>query len=354
MIIQCEKCGTKFNFDDTALKKEGSRVRCSVCKQVFVAYLEDQVEPEEGTFFSLDEKELDLNEGTTEKEQEDQVEPEEDAFFSLDEGTTEAEQEDQAVDFDKALEESVVDIENAETVQLEELPDSEEEEEAGGAEKPADRTGLEEPALADIEEHGEEIFMGETEETPSTAPVQDRRSKSHFLPVLLVIILLLMGSAAAIRFWAPPRLVPSFLSFLKPVEKPQIVDMGVRRLSFKAVTGSFVASEKAGRLFVIQGMVKNNYPKSRSFIRIKGTILDEKGQVVKKKLVYAGNTFKEEEIKELSLEEIEKAMGNRYGMGGKNFNVVPGVLVPFMIIFGDLPEGLSEFTVEAVSSSLGT
>jgi len=351
MIIQCEKCGTKFNFDDKALKKEGSRVRCSVCKQVFVAYLEDQVEPEEGTFFSLDEKDLDLDEGTTEEEQEDQVEPEEEAFFSLDEGTTKEEQEDQDIDFDKAFEESVVDIENAETVQLEELPDSEEE--AGGAEKPADRTDLEEPALADIEERGEEIFTGETE-TPSAAPVQDRRTKSHFLPVLLVIILLLMGSAAAIRFWAPPRLVPGFLSFLKPVEKPQIADMGVRRLSFKAVTGSFVASEKAGRLFVIQGMVKNNYPKSRSFIRIKGTILDEKGQVVKKKLVYAGNTFKEEEIKELSLEEIEKAMGNRYGMGGKNFNVVPGVLVPFMIIFGDLPEGLSEFTVEAVSSSLGT
>ena len=122
------------------------------------------------------------------------------------------------------------------------------------------------------------------------------------------------------------------MSILKPAEK-QVLDMGVRRLSFKAVTGSFVDSQNAGSLFVIQGTVINDYAKSRSFILIKGAILDEKGQVVKRKLAYASNNFKAEEIKSLTFEEIDKAMNNRYGRDNRNVKVQPGGLTPFTIVF---------------------
>ncbi|MCK5723488.1 MAG: DUF3426 domain-containing protein, partial [Gammaproteobacteria bacterium] len=182
---------------------------------------------------------------------------------------------------------------------------------------------------------------------------QKRSRKRHLLPVLLVIILILIGAAAAIFLWAP-EIIPDSLSMLKPVEKQEITDMGVRRLSFKSVTGSFVDSGNSGNLFVIRGEITNDYPKSRSFILIKGSILDDKGQVVKRKLAYAGNNFKEEEIKSLPLEKINKAMKNRYGMGRKNVDVAPGAKITFTLVFEDLPKNLSEFTVEAVSSSPST
>ncbi|MBF0411494.1 MAG: zinc-ribbon domain-containing protein [Desulfamplus sp.] len=38
MIITCEKCSTKFNLDESILKKEGSKVRCSSCRHVFKVY----------------------------------------------------------------------------------------------------------------------------------------------------------------------------------------------------------------------------------------------------------------------------------------------------------------------------
>lgn len=38
MIITCEKCSTSFNLDDTLVKENGSKVRCSVCKVVFTAF----------------------------------------------------------------------------------------------------------------------------------------------------------------------------------------------------------------------------------------------------------------------------------------------------------------------------
>lgn len=38
MIIKCERCNTGFSLDDSLIKKSGSKVRCSNCKHIFVAY----------------------------------------------------------------------------------------------------------------------------------------------------------------------------------------------------------------------------------------------------------------------------------------------------------------------------
>ena len=38
MIVICEKCLTKFNIDESILKKKGSKVRCNICKNIFIAY----------------------------------------------------------------------------------------------------------------------------------------------------------------------------------------------------------------------------------------------------------------------------------------------------------------------------
>jgi hypothetical protein len=54
------------------------------------------------------------------------------------------------------------------------------------------------------------------------------------------------------------------------------------------------------------------------------------------------------------LEEIYKAMENRQGFDKKNLNVKSGKTVDFEIVFDNLPENLSEFTVGAVSSSPGS
>ena len=38
MIITCNKCSTRFNLDDSLVRENGSKVRCSVCKDIFTAY----------------------------------------------------------------------------------------------------------------------------------------------------------------------------------------------------------------------------------------------------------------------------------------------------------------------------
>lgn len=38
MIITCNECSTSFRLDDSLVRENGSKVRCSVCKNVFTAY----------------------------------------------------------------------------------------------------------------------------------------------------------------------------------------------------------------------------------------------------------------------------------------------------------------------------
>ncbi|UCF86312.1 MAG: zinc-ribbon domain-containing protein [Desulfobacteraceae bacterium] len=315
MIIQCEKCRTKFNVDESLLKNEGSKVRCSLCKYTFVAYPPEQEYLEERETIAFNKEEI---ENTVVQ----------DSPGVIHEKESEARLEDQAILFDNAFEEPLED-QMDESAVLSDDSHGRVEEEMTGAEQPLEPAPMK-------------------KETPKKMP-----RRPHLLPILLVIVLILIGATAAIFLWVPD-LIPDSLSMLKPAKKQEIADMGVRRLSFKSVTGSFVNSENLGNLFVIRGVVTNDYPKSRSFILIKGSILDDKGQVVKRKLAYAGNNFKEEEIKSLPLDKINQAMKNRYGMGRKNVNIASGANIPFTIVFENLPKNLSEFTVEAVSSSPGT
>jgi predicted Zn finger-like uncharacterized protein len=337
MIIQCEKCRTKFSLKESMIKEEGSKVRCSRCKNVFVAYPPEGKFAEEAETIPVKKEDLDTTM----------------AFDSppvLARDAGEKGEKDRDVDFAGVFEESMEDLEKFETVSPEDLRGLLKEE---SAVKPPDEAVTEEkvpPAVPGEkgQEESEEIVEG-----PPTFSAPKKSRRSPLLLILLVILFVLIGGAIAIFFWAPD-LIPDSMSFLKPVEKQVAIDSGIRRLKFPSVNGSFVDSEKAGRLFLIQGTIRNDYPKSRSFILIKGTILDDGGRPVKMKMAYAGNAFNENEIKVMNVEEMNKAMKNRFGKDKKNTNVAPGATVPFTIVFESLPENLGEFSVEAVSSSPGT
>lgn len=322
MIIECGSCQSKYNLDEGLLKSGGSKVRCSVCKNVFIAYPPEEVRVEEpATDMILEEglaETLSLDSRTDFEEEEGR--PPQEAAES---------------NFDLAFEEAMEEADVHEGVPSDELPTFEEEE------------GVT-PATADTRREEAEEGLEDTE--PPVPKVKTGRSRA--LPIILIILLLIFGGAAVIFFFAP-NLIPDSIPFLQSSKKQEATDPGVARLSFKAVTGSFYQSKKAGQLFVIKGMVTNNYPKPRSFILLKGTILDDRGKVVKIKMAYAGNTFGENQIKETPIEGLNQGLKTRAGRNRMNLNLQPGATIPFMIIIDQLPENVSEFTVEAVSSSPG-
>ncbi|MDQ1330011.1 MAG: pilus assembly protein FimV, partial [Thermodesulfobacteriota bacterium] len=38
MLVTCTECDTSFTLEDSGIKKSGSKVRCSRCKNIFVVY----------------------------------------------------------------------------------------------------------------------------------------------------------------------------------------------------------------------------------------------------------------------------------------------------------------------------
>ncbi|NNG01870.1 MAG: hypothetical protein HKM93_20960, partial [Desulfobacteraceae bacterium] len=47
MIITCNECTTSYNLDDSLIKADGSKVRCTNCQTVFTAFPQTPVsEPE--------------------------------------------------------------------------------------------------------------------------------------------------------------------------------------------------------------------------------------------------------------------------------------------------------------------
>jgi hypothetical protein len=144
--------------------------------------------------------------------------------------------------------------------------------------------------------------------------------------------------------------------------------------SVEKVRGYYLENVKSSKIFVIEGQAVNHWKESRSFIKVKGILLDAKGGKVGEKVAYCGNILSEKDLKELDPEAIEKSLSSQFGISFSNVNIPPDKFVPFMIAFadsapkisGDKPssepaskpgEGLrvpSDFIVEVAGSQKGS
>jgi len=340
MIIECEKCHAKFNLDENLLKETGSKVRCSSCKHVFTAFPpERELQIEEAPAEELEE---------TEELAAEEIFKQEDLLSDLEKTfaqeveeeaeISEEEEEIEAISFDELSQLDSGAIKRAE----EEVPDIDE---------AMDRAAKVEQEITAQKEVEREEEVEEEEEPVRPRPIIKKRGRSRLWITILLIVLIIIGAGAALMVFKPGFLPESFPLLKRPLSKEQAFDMGNKRLSFKDLNGSFVNSKKAGKLFVVKGLVTNMYPDKRSFIRIRSNILDSKGKAVKSKIVYAGNPISDKELLSLSMEEVDIRLRDKFGKNKMNTNIPPNSSIPLMIVFGNLPQDLSEFEVEAISSS---
>lgn len=298
MIINCEKCDSKFDLDEKLLNKNGSKVRCSVCKNVFTVM---PPEPEE----------------------EESLDP--------------------------SLEE---------TVDLDSPPDFEEKTDDTGEDYKAgedvDKT-FEDALNEDIQQ--EEIEEEKTPEEKTEPKIDSKKEKGKtrrpglVLIIIIAAFVIILGALSVYLF--APGLMPDKLSGTQQPSQEDLTDTGNKRLEFERIDYSTASTNNIGELFIIKGKVINNYPNSRSHILLKGTIEDENGNPIDRKLAYAGNVFTEHELKDITIKELEERLKNKSGKNNSNIDVPPQESVPFMIIFYNLPESISEYVVETVSSTPG-
>jgi predicted Zn finger-like uncharacterized protein len=293
---------------------------------------------------------------------EEELEAEED--LSLDDLSLE--EEPVADEAPRAAEETAEEEISLEDLHLEEPSDIEESPEAWGAveeveEKPGE-IEVELPEAVPIAslEDTEEVEEAEEEPVPVPPPIAQQQAPARSrisMPFMVLLIMALVGGGAYAAYTVLESLqikLP-FLESLKGAVTSEATDPGNMRASLLEgrISGEFVSNNSAGRLFVIKGQLRNDYPEARNFIRVKGILYLKDGKVAQDRIVYCGNVLSDTDLQVLDKETINKKLGNRFGDNKSNFRVPTGKVLPFMVVFSDIPHEVGEFSVEVVDSLTG-
>ncbi len=458
MIITCNECDTRFNIDESLLKQTGSKVRCSKCKNVFLAYPsslseeldksgEVETESQETDLSDIDnlleideglkvenepeESELDLeldlepeiNETPAETEAELELEIDdknsseisageesEGIELTMDEAfeeNTKVEEKpeeagleleleldlDLELDLEPEIDETQAEIEAELELELDDKTDSEisAKEEPEGFEpdeieiaKEAE-TKIEESKQEDIdqdktpgedtaekigkeEESSKTFNMGVTPDeqeaekaiepidraekgalTEKSEPPKVAANKRISMPVLLLLLAtLLIGGAYGAYVLLDS--VGIDIPFVSDLLKPEVQDAGNLKIYTSDIKNKFIENSKVGKLLVITGKAKNGYSDARSYISITGKLYT-KGKILSKtKTVYCGTILSELELQNMDLDAINNRLSNRFGDNKSNIKVKADAIIPFMVVFADLPENPDEFTIEVAGS----
>jgi hypothetical protein len=189
------------------------------------------------------------------------------------------------------------------------------------------------------------------------APVPTKKKSSKMLVLLLLLVLLGAGG-----YFVYDKTGFDFSKF-KLSDLPEIPFvsewLGAKKAPEAVVPveatlkGSWVENKSDGRIYIIQGRVKNEYTEPRSFIRVTGQIFADGRKFKRAAQAYCGNMPSREDLENLPVADLQKLLGNRSGADNVNVKVAPGKEVPFTVIFAGLPEDveLQEYAVE-ISGSL--
>ncbi len=399
MIVTCQNCDTRFNLDENLIKESGSKVRCSKCLHVFTVHKVVPVEEPDSALEETHADFLDTAEAPLPPLEAEQA-PEEAAKVSgeapeevLDFDLLEAEEEtgEEEISLEAlGLEEGLAAEEPApveEEIAIKGEPEPAEEapeevldfglpgaeEETGEEEISLEGFGLEErPAAEEPKEKVtdtvsvESLEGAEEEEAeqleeelmpPLVAEKEPRARKRVSTPLIIVLVLVLLagGAFAAYGLLKSLDIKIPFLESLIGAPESASIDPGNLRITTleEVIKTEFVENKIDGRLFVIKGKVRNDYAEVRDFIMVRGVLYSQDGKAVQEKTVYCGNTLSDADLQALDKATMHTRLRNRFGDEKSNFRVPSGKVIPFVVVFSDLPQDLGEFSVEVVSSTPG-
>lgn len=307
MIIQCRQCRTKFKFDDAFMQGSGVWLRCSRCGHVYF-----QENP-------LLKPEKDLSSEPV-KPVEEPIHEEKRVELSTESPSVGNRDADGFHSLDKVME---------------------------------TKNNLNEEINLYIEETTEESVSGENEEVIQKELASPKSSgKIWKIAVWSVFVILIIP--AVIYFLVFPELGEQIIKNvlvsvgISEPAKPEIVISQAVKL--QDVRHRMINNYILGQIGIVEGNAVNrsDYPISR--IQIKGEILDAYSVVLGEHTSYAGNILTDEELTNLSEEEILIKLSHPEGLNNSNDKIMPNGQIPFMIVFSHEPAGVIKTTVVTVGA----
>jgi pilus assembly protein FimV len=230
--------------------------------------------------------------------------------------------------------------ENFEEASLTEKDDYNLEENQGNFHKVFDTVTLIDPTHKD--EREDDVDIEDEQAKP--------KSKVGKVLALIVLVLILLAGAGYGVF-SVFNMTGSHIPIVGSYLNRGLPDPGNIKMVASDLNSKFEENQHAGKIFIITGVIKNEYSEPRSFIKVTGKLYEPQKKLSHTEQVYAGNMFSELELRNLDMEAIKNRLSNRLGQNQSNVKIGPGKSVPFVIIFSNLPQQPEEFTVEIESSS---
>lgn len=312
MIVECPNCKTTYNLADSLVPDGGRKVKCTVCDQVFRAAPSSQE-----------------REAVRDRDIED--------LFGEDSG-------DSGMDLGGASPAAARD-----DLAAADKP-------SGGYEIPddlasasgGDLSGEEAPAKAG---NGAGLDLGGGFSLDGAKPKKESKGGKKMLVLAIAAgALLLLAGAAAGLYFLKPGLVPGLgkapaaeEAAAKPADQAQ-----VENITLDKIRQYYVDNEKAGRLFVVEGVAVNDFDAPKELIAVEVSLFDAQGQTLAGKRQMAGNSLSLYQLQVLEFEKIESGLLNESGIAANNMFVQPRGEVPFMLAFANPPDTISEFVVKVV------
>ena len=378
MRVTCQGCETTFNLDESLLKPAGSKVRCSKCRRVFLVHppagedapkdspATEQPQPIPDVGPSVPEKEPELSELEKMLGPEPEEEGEPDAIEAAPLTDAMVDSEPDSGPPAGAVWQRSEETDHAFAIDIPEISADEERSEVTGEES-VDRTlaaeseddaldkvvAPQDDADALLREPFQEEDFSESEELEDF----DSGRRVHPGLLFLLIVVVIMGGVYWGAYWAYRQgmqismlsQIGTFLFDDSAAKAP--ADSGLGKMATIDIDSKIIDNSKGGKLFVITGKIRNGDTNPHGFIRVRGDLYTKGQTVARSETVYCGNVISELDLAAMSVDDIKKRLSNRFGGNRKaNLRVLPGELLPFMVVFDDLPEGLEEFSLEVTGS----
>lgn len=307
MVIQCRQCRTKFRFDEALMQGSGVWLKCSRCGHVY--FQENPLLKKDASLSSEPAKSLKESESQSAKKSESLTKSPQVVYRDA-EGLHSL---DRSIETEKYFDEEI----NSE------------------AEKKREE---------DVSMEQKEVEQQEISSSKSSA----KNWKVAFGSVFVILII-----SVAIFFLFPQsgeQIIKNVLVYIGISEpaRPEIAVPQMVRL--QDVRHRIVNNYILGPIGVVEGIAVNHaeYPISR--ILIKGEILDAYSVVLGEQTSYAGNVLTDDELTNLSEEEIFMKLSRPEGLNNSNDKIMPNGQISFMIVFSHEPAGVIKTTVMTVGA----
>jgi predicted Zn finger-like uncharacterized protein len=302
MIIRCEKCGTKYRFDDALMDPEGAWVRCTRCENVF---FQGNPRPEPAA--------------PSEEEAAAPGPPPEDP--------------DRTVLLSRGLQAGNASLHD-DTVMLtadrirETLREAE-----------ARRAAAGEPG--EVPEAPPPVGEPREEEEPLPPPADHLKPRPSFLLITLAVFLAVVIGGSAFLFLYPDirgALVSDLVAAVPALEavfgkELPSGEVNPGDIRIQQVKRRLMANPLLGDLLILEGKALNTSPQAITRIRIQGRLYDPADRIIRSRISYAGNLLTDAELASLSEEDLQKRLSFPQITPPVKDSVAPGGTIPFMIVF---------------------